>query len=402
MSNLLNLIRELLASVGSIRCVTRMESLSGTVMPPTFPSTPKGEKPVPLWFRQPVQGGGAIDCVELNSVPAEANMLEYALFGAADQGLFPLPIWRFQVGDVMQTQWHRSHRACDAALRRCSLNGVDWCDTDFGQAVLRGDVARIFQHSPNSLLCGMFFSNRLGENGLKIARTYLSEIIGVNAIPRPVHSSKGDDLPFSTQSTLSPLPFENESTKSKQCKPSTLLLGQTPCTSIDNRAARIEYAEQVTSITMVQPGHCDYQLPEAAHVAMVAMGIAGHALAYYRGCNLRSGCFLVPRPRSPWIAQGGDQDLQEVIHPLSRDEAIQLMVDVDAYLHDAGIPWVTGAEMVPSADMVRCVEDSQRQIGAKKSASDDDVQPAGGDDDQPVSGNGKRKPRRKAQTGGAR
>lgn len=207
----LKILKEAVAgSAAAFRLTLKLEAVSPKVFPPTYESGKYATEERNI-------NGQKVLCVLLNSVPSCANSMEMALQDAVDGGLIRLPLVStdFSKSPVTDeyphlkrfkiTSLQAPHRIADAILRDSSLfeegkKPTKFKDTEIGKS-LDDEIDFCFatpllKFAPHCLVFGMWHStgDKRRAMGVKFARSLVSEIIGVNAIPGVTTASRLDPL----------------------------------------------------------------------------------------------------------------------------------------------------------------------------------------------------------------
>ena len=151
---MLNKIQEAVArkKIPALRARTRFQPMGGpgdVLYPPTYVGggDPRHDR---------IIDGQPVHCVLLDSVASQANRMEEALLP------HEIPRLEMTVGDYSVSSLTAPHRFTDVILRSSG---------DYPSAVLLDrDLPEIFAYSPNSLLMGIWHSNRKGAAGIRIPR----------------------------------------------------------------------------------------------------------------------------------------------------------------------------------------------------------------------------------------
>lgn len=131
------------------------------------------------------QSDGPSATVLLDAQQSQANRAEEALSEAIDDGALTLPHLRVEGlvegWPITITNLTAPHRGPDAYFRDSeAADGTAFDKTDVGKALRRADARNataFFDHVPSDLLFGFWDSQR-GGRGVKVPRSYTSEIIG--------------------------------------------------------------------------------------------------------------------------------------------------------------------------------------------------------------------------------
>jgi CRISPR-associated protein Csb1 len=171
------------SKIGAIRVVAEYEPAGGIgsrVSPPTYPD-------VGYLFERRHVDGEVRKVVALDSVQSQANRLEEALLGAAEEGDITLPYLEVStdIGDqrFRVTSLDAPHRSPDAYFRdSVDADGVPFDKSTIGQRLrsATGHNARAyFEYAPTDLLLGIWDSQR-GGRGLRLPRAYTSETVALD------------------------------------------------------------------------------------------------------------------------------------------------------------------------------------------------------------------------------
>lgn len=184
-------LQEVVRSGAALRRRQRLQPAAGPgdkLFPPTYPSD---SGPTHVFERRRIDGEERV-CVLIDSVQSQANRLEEALLGAAEEHCVRLPRLTVDfpgaglnsVGPISVLQ--APHRIFDAILRDSELEGNPFPESDIGKALRKAtpsDAKAILEVAPTALLFGAW--NSTGESGgigAKFARAIVSEVIGVDAV----------------------------------------------------------------------------------------------------------------------------------------------------------------------------------------------------------------------------
>lgn len=359
------------------------------IYPPTFPVTPS-----PEWKRYLVDhrfdaDGKSIQAVLVDSIQSQANRVEEALQVALDAGDVSFPVldlvFPFDGRDNHITNLVAPHRGVDAYFRDAERDGVDWESTALGKELLGATVrsARpLFRQTPTDLFLGHWDSQRGKQRSRKIARSYSSEMIGLN--PQIGRSAAVRIDPYEVSSAVKvstagqPADWELVGDNGKGGKPSDLNLGSIISTddAKDEKRQRTWVGTSVTAVDRV--GFISFaalqrfSFPDAGATPDRATDAAGRAvlaaLALYgdrrafasAGLFLRSGCDLVLRSEAVSFLSSG-----EVLDPVtvSVAEAADLLKHAVVKAAAVGLTFADSITLQPKAKLVQLVEQSMRRAG---------------------------------------
>ncbi|HEY0180041.1 MAG TPA: type I-U CRISPR-associated RAMP protein Csb1/Cas7u, partial [Dokdonella sp.] len=356
-------------SAAAFRCRQVLQPAGGEGSP-VFPPTYSGGEYATEERRIPGRDE-PVPCVLLNSVQSEANHVELALLEAWENGEIPLPVISVDFAgqellrDLRVTSLEAPHRIADALLRDSLLDGVLFRESSRGRALdvvdLRNATA-LFELCPTALVFGLWDSTGpRGGLGAKFARAYVSEVVGIDAVPGKKTASRIDPAQIRLGAgpvyeragggwTLDEAEAAKEKGKpikaGKDGKPSEVNHGNvTP--SIGDGGFTIAYALRTSTLSLPAlrrlrfpiNGERDAARDRAAQTALAALALCGATLAQASGGDLRSRCHLVPAEAARWelIDEPGAEPKSYV---LNHDDAIALYrAAVDA-AKAADLPWL--------------------------------------------------------------
>ncbi|QEG35263.1 type I-G CRISPR-associated RAMP protein Csb1/Cas7g [Bythopirellula goksoeyrii] len=310
--------------------------------------------------------GESRTCVLLDAVTSQANRMEQALRDSS----ITTPHLSVNVGNYHLTSYDVPHRICDAILRGCTLDGVPYLNSSVGKAILNHDVREIFGYSPSSLLFGFWHSNRTGGVGIKVPRSIASEIVAVDVENAPHTASRIDQLPISKASKVESIKKPDVVAKegwdwrlnAKGKKPSEALLGNIPPSITDDRGITMDYALQCVSISLSSLRSLSLGNDSEVGVNfLAALGVAGFAEAFSKGCRLRSRCDLLPESQYVWEALSGPESVS--LGEISSEVALGLLEESISDVKKAGLPWHETTMLEPSDDLLKLVEEGVQSIG---------------------------------------
>jgi CRISPR-associated protein Csb1 len=289
--------------------------LGGRVYPPTFGSGG-------YLFHDHVVDGETCTIVVLDQPASQANRVEVELEDAvtAERITYPRTVIVDTVaGKPLQlSTLQLPHRFTDAYLQYSLVDGQPFDRSTLGQALRdtrTDDLSPLFAQDPASVLYGVWDSRRPGAR-IKIARSYVSEVYGIN--PQQGHRFGTRMDPLNLQGTITSRTeygFEFAANGSKtgkkndEARLSPLGLGNIP-PSPAHGGVGIAEARRVANVTVAgmrrlrfggRPGS------GAARVALVALAMFGDRLAF-GGASiwLRSGCELtVVEDTVELVSRGG-------------------------------------------------------------------------------------------------
>lgn len=395
-------------SVG-VRCRINLEPLGGAgdkVFPPTYGVADNAETKYAMEQRRIPSAEGDRDeivrAVVLDSVASQANRFELALLDAIRAGELPVPVTSVDFADAglvgidKISDYEASHRIFDALLRD-SFDGEQlFRFGHVGRAITKAsprDAAALYYHSPHTLVFGGWDSTGpRGGLGAKYERAITSEVValdiqlGVRTASRidPSGIEKGSGRLYEAAGdeawTLDEDRAVKENGKAKLLgskgeagRPSQANLGNvTP--SIDAKNGGITAREIVgtTVLSFIQLrrlrfptrpdgtalGEQRAEAEAAARTSLAALGLAGAALAYEQGFDLRSRCVLVPTGSVTFELVGRDGAVTPF--DMSSADAVKLVTESADRAEAAGLPWRSGELLLKPADrLVTLIKNSQ-------------------------------------------
>jgi CRISPR-associated protein Csb1 len=384
-----NLLQTAVSDGAAFRLTLRLEAVSPKVFPPTYEGGTYA-------LEERLIGSQRTPCVLLDSVPSQANRMELALQDAWMGGEIQLPVISADFTAVANpsvtrvTSLQAPHRIADAILRDSTLGAgakaPRFRESEVGKeldTLSLGYATPLLKYAPHCLVFGMWDSTGpRGGSGIKFARSIVSEIIGVNAVPGRSTRSRIDPLGIRAVSgvlyagkdgnwTLDEEKAKKEKGKpvriGKDGKPSEANHGNVTPTVLD-AGFTIEYAEQSTVLSLPAlrrlrfpsaPG--EKSLPAADTAArsyLAALGLLAATLAIESGYDLRSRCVLRAKEAVTWhlLGKPGEAD---VPFTLDRTSAIRLYEESLAALQKAKLPiHLDEVTLTPTPDLITLVKKS--------------------------------------------
>lgn len=383
-------------STAAFRCRQKLQPAGGEGSP-VFPATYEGGKYATEERRLPDRES-PVPCVVLNSVQSEANHIELALLDAWDDKEIPLPVIAVDFAgqglrrDLRVTSLEAPHRIADALLRDSLLDGVEFRKSVHGSKIDHVDLRNataLFELCPTALIFGLWDSTgpRRGL-GAKFARAYVSEVVGIDAVPGKKTASRID--PAEVRLGAGPVYLradgawtldEKEAAKEKgkpvkagskpgkndgDGKPSEINHGNVTPT-ISDGGFTVAYALRTSTLSLPAlrrlrfpvDGQRDPERDRAAQTVLAALALCGATLAQAAGSDLRSRCHLIPVEAARWelLDAPGAEPKSYV---LDRAGAIALYREALDVAKAAGLPWLDQPlELVPSPQLAALVRRSQ-------------------------------------------
>jgi CRISPR-associated protein Csb1 len=396
-------------SAAALRLTLRLEAVSPKVFPPTYEGGKYAEEHRYISgykYTDPETGReGPVPCVLLDSVPSQANRMEFALQDAWSGGELQLPVVSVNFEKVENpglskiTSLQAPHRIVDAILRDSTLGNVaaspKFRDSDIGKQLdllSAGYATPLLTYSPHCLVFGIWDSTGpRGGLGVKFARAIVSEIIGVNAVKGVKTSSRMDPLNIKIEAgpvyrsvdggwTLDEAEALKEKGKAvkfknkidgdakKEGKPSSINHGNIkPVISVGGFT--IDYAEQTTVLSLPALRRLRFpaksgekSVPEvdaAARTYLAAIGLLGATLAVESGNDLRSRCILRSAHAMTWQLLGKPGDPDESFS-LDKAAALALYKDALAAVEKVLPIHLDEIELTPEKKLIRLVVESMK------------------------------------------
>lgn len=330
------------------------------VFPPTYPDvTP------PYMLEDRFDGSGSLrSTVLIDSVQSQANRCELALLDACDDGELDLPFLdlRGEVEGVpvRVTSLEAPHRGPDAYFRDSQApDGVSFDDTEVGRA-LRAATARsaraFFTWVPSDLIFGFWDSQR-GGRGIRLARAYTSEMVGLDpkigqrgAVRVDPNNIERVDIAFPDKHPEQFVVLTDGKVPKgmKPHKPSDAGHGNVPSISA-NAGVSVTAVERHAFLSAAALARLRFPDGEgqvgsteadvAARTVLAATALLADRLAFdHASVFLRSGCDLLTESSSlAWVGRGGrDEDFE-----LDTRGARELLLAARARAAALGLEWAS-------------------------------------------------------------
>jgi CRISPR-associated protein Csb1 len=288
----------------------------------------------------------------IDNEPSQANRLEAALEQRrAELGLPEIVLDLSSVGALPPhlpgriSSFRFPHRNADAYLRDAVLDGTRFPRSEVGAAIFGATADKpeaLLQWFPQALLFG-FWQSHLGRRSqAKLARAWISEIIGVEPAATSVRrlGLKGDPLNLSVAESVD---FTSDAQEEWQFSARGKKLadvghGQVPVGGADADPTAVSFREVVqqaivsfAALRRIRPGTGAAE----ARALLVSLGLVAHVAAFGRSFSLRSEAELRPAGSTwTWLGETGE-------HPLERlglDAVIGLFRECVARAEQAGLP----------------------------------------------------------------
>lgn len=348
-----------------IRIIATYEPAAGEgalVFPPTYPFS---ETKYAISSRH--IDGGPREVVLLDSFQSQANRVEQELKDAIDDGLVRLPYIETSglVGEhrVRVTNLDAPHRGPDAYFRDSEdEEGVPFDDTEVGRALRTADVRNArayYRYVPSDLVFGFWDSQR-GGRGVKLARAYVSEVIGLD----PQVGQRGAVRFDPNNITKVPIAFppkrpdefitlevgDDGSTQKppkgyKEAVPSAAGHGNVPASDA-NPGVSVTEIRRLAFVSLTALGRLRFpdehgasspEVDAAGRAVLACLALLGDELAFARpSVFLRSGCDLANlTTEARWVGRGGVGEPLE----LDRERALALFERAVERAAALGLTW---------------------------------------------------------------
>jgi CRISPR-associated protein Csb1 len=372
----------------AIRCITELQPVGGAgdkLCPPTY------EQGAYAWETRKL-GGQTVQTVLLDSVQSQANRFEEVLLDAFRAGRLSMPVFEMSLAGHDVTSLTVPHRVHDAILRDSLWDGMPFRDSENGKRLVSArawNATAFFEFAPTVLLFGTWDSQSGGGvNTAKVARSLVSEIIGIDfvrgvrtssrldplgikLVPEVIAKSEGTELWNFVE------PAGKKAKKSDgNLRPSQINHGNvTPSiTDRENGPGGITCrgAIQTTVLSLTQlrklrfPGADGLDSADrdiAGRAAIAALGLLAVTLQHEDGYQLRSRCQLVPSEPPRFEVLGRTEKERDTfeLDPAGAEAALQKTLEA---ARGVGLSWHGGRiELQPRPDLVKLVAYSDRTTG---------------------------------------
>lgn len=301
-------------------------------------------------------GSGAdrrrVDVLVIDNEPSQANRLEAALEQRrAELGLPEIVLDLSSVGALPPhlpgqiSSFRFPHRNADAYLRDAMLDGTRFLRSEVGAAIFGATADKpeaLLQWFPQALLFG-FWQSHLGRRSqAKLARAWISEIIGVEPAATSMRrlGLKGDPLNLSVAESVD---FTSDAQEEWQFSARGKKLadvghGQVPVGGENADPVAVSFGEVVqqavvsfAALRRIRPGTGAAE----ARALLVSLGLVAHVAAFGRSFSLRSEAELRPAGSIwTWLGETGEHPLE----PLGLAAAIGTFRECVAGAEQAGLP----------------------------------------------------------------
>ncbi|MGE5488177.1 MAG: type I-U CRISPR-associated RAMP protein Csb1/Cas7u, partial [bacterium] len=283
------------------------------------------------------------------------------------------------------------HRVHDAILRDSLWDGKPFRESENGKRLVSArawNATPFYEFAPTVLLFGTWDSQSGGGvNTAKIARSLVSEIIAIDAVPGVRTSSRIDPLGVKLVQNVIAKTEDGEmwrftepagdgkkgkKAEGKFLKPSEINHGNVK-PSITPGGVTFREAVQTTVLSLTQirklhfpdaKGTTTQERDVAGRAVIAALGLYAVTLSQADGYQLRSRCQLVPESAAQFEIIGMTHNEREQFELDSSDAAAALERALGA-AEKQGLKWHKGRiELQPREDLVKLVELSDRTVTA--------------------------------------
>jgi CRISPR-associated protein Csb1 len=392
----------------ALRRIAKLQPVGGRgdkVFPPTYPGDGRNEPPRHVFELRRVASvdGESADvwCVLIDSVQSQANRLEEALRGAADEGL-PLPCVTvdFSKADLAPltriTSLDAPHRVYDAILRDSLLDGEPFMRSAQGRRLAASkptDATALLELSPTALLFGAWHSQGEGGGlGAKFERRIVSEIVGVGVPVEEVTNARTGEVTTRsagrrTGSRIDPLGVlrkvevfkgpdvwsteAKEAGKgSKKVRPSEINHGNI-APSVQPLGVTFDHAEHRLTLSLAGLRRLRFgggARDRAGRALIAALGLVAVAEQDGRGYALRSRCDLVRDGAAPLEIVDADG----VPRPIALDRETARALYQEAYDHACAVGFsFASLTLEPQPKLIEIVRRSRELALAGAGGGDD-------------------------------
>lgn len=366
------------------RVVVRLSPIGGPcdkVFPPTYEGGQYA-------FEKRIIDSQTVDTVLLDSVQSQANRLEEALLQAFQSGQCNIPVLGVRIpGHGLITTLDAPHRVSDAIFRDSLWDGVPFRKSENGKRIISSranNATAFYEFCPTALLFGTWDSQGgQGVMGARIARSLVSEIVGLHAVRGRRTSSRIDPLGIQKDAaviyrsatgtwTLDEASAAKENGKPKlfgeKGKPSEINHGNVLPSITEEEGpggVTIREAVQTTVLSFAQlrqlcfplaNGKSSSERDTAGRAALAALGLYAITLQWKQGYQLRSRCQLLPTtsPQFEFIGTTAS-DVETVA--LDDQSAKAIFDQAREHAESLGLSWKSGLiELTPQEQLVKLVK----------------------------------------------
>lgn len=327
-----------MGNAAAIRMIARLQPAGGAGSK-VFPPTHSGG--VYAWEKRHIRDGQVVQVVLLDSVQSQANRMEQALLDAYRSNNLKIPLLEIDFSEFPDigtiSTLDAPHRIADAIFRDSLLNEVRFRDSEIGRAFAAANIRNataLYLHCPHALIFGIWDSTgSAGGLGNKFQRAIVSEIVGIDAEPGVLTSSridplgiKGVDIYEAEEGgwthNISQAKKNSRGEPIKK-KPSDInhsnippTIGQAEKTDeLIRGGVTLNYAVQTMVLSLPALRRLRFPLnneispvrDQAARTVLAALALVSFTLQREQGYDLRSRCLLIPegQPQFEVVANDG-------------------------------------------------------------------------------------------------
>jgi CRISPR-associated protein Csb1 len=388
-------------SAAAFRSVTKLQPVGGEG-DKVFPATYSGGA---YATERRALDGQVVDCVQIDSVQAQANRAEEGLKVAVERARVQLPLIEVDFHEANGnfrnplpnlTSLDVPHRLADAILRDSVLHdGTRFSKSQYAQRWGRSNLwnaTAVYELCPTALVFGMWGSpDKPGGLGAKFERAFVSEIVAVDVVRNAggdtdseAAGARNDLVNVRAGFRIDPLnSSKNVLVKQNEdgsfqvgggkVRPSEINHGNIPFETT-NSGIRFRYAEQTTVVSLGAlrklrfplDGKDDPKVNDAARAVLATLGLCAGVLASEANTSLRSRCHLWPVEEREWELLGKPGQSPRKFR-MSGDQAIALLQDAVAAAEAVRLSWIKEKlTLKPSPELTELVRRSQEMVAKEK------------------------------------
>jgi CRISPR-associated protein Csb1 len=353
-----------------IRITASYEPAAGRdsiVFPPTYPDIDRTLPNLKYALSERHIDGDVHQVVLLDSFQSQANRVEAELQDLIDDGQVRIPYIETSTvvagRTIRVTNLVAPHRGPDAYFRDSEdAEGTAFDDTVVGQALRAADIRSArpyYEYVPTDLVFGFWDSHR-GGRGVKLARAYVSEIVGVDPKVGKRGAVRFDPNNIPKTSIAFPKKHPEDfvvlevDDEGKESKPPKGFVSGSPSEAghgnvVDSDAnpgvsvsgIRRSAFVSITALRRLRfPDKSDRSSREvdaAGRAVLASIALLGDLVAFDGpSVFLRSGCdLLCCETALKWVGRGGERDVLQV----SLESAIELFNSAVRRAADVGLEW---------------------------------------------------------------
>jgi len=350
----------------------------GRVRPPTYAAKENGKEHSYAYYQRRIKGE-SITCVDLDSIPSQANRIEDCFQQLIDEGLLKIPHLQMIIPvpgrtAIKVTSLNAPHRTSDSHFWSGKVEGTTFFKSEVGQDLVKAsprDASALLKYGPLSIVLGCWNSGPKGSGShqSKFERCLTSEIIAVNpeiskqtAIrldpfvendpTKPLYKPKNpDDGLYVLDPSKAevekgkPVLVGSDSSKKEKGRPSNVVLGSiisTPSVHVNGITADYYEHHAVLSLTALKRSQFPSLSKEEQTLAwtyLAALGVCGAVLMQHAGYHLRTGTDLLPVEPLTWVLKSKSPKDPEKVFEVSKEDALGILKEVSDLMVKSNIPW---------------------------------------------------------------